>query len=390
MEEEGVTGDGGTVRVGAELQAAKSTIALPHTVTQIVFHRYPIFLYLPLSPQSGSCPPAFHSKIAVFGSEDPPPLMQKLKTAVIGTGYLGRFHAQKYAALPESELVALCDTNAETAQAVAQELGTEWFTDYRRLKGLVEAVSIVVPTQQHYAVAKWFLGNGIHVLLEKPITATVAEARELVALAKQQGCTLQIGHLERFNPAMLALDHLINEPRFIESHRLAPFNPRGADVNVILDLMIHDIDIILDLVRSPVERIDANGVSVLSRDTDIANVRIQFANGCVANVTASRASVKTERKMRLFQHDSYIAIDFQNKRLQIYRKSDEEQYPGIPEIEAEQRTFEQGDALMSEIRAFLEAVRSGKRPLVSGEDGLRALETALTITEQLKTKETVS
>ncbi len=312
--------------------------------------------------------------------------MQKLKTAVVGTGYLGRFHAQKYATLPESELVAVCDADPETAQRVADELQTEWFTDYRRLKGVVDAVSIVVPTQQHFAVARWFLEQGIHVLLEKPITATVAEARELVVLAERRARILQIGHLERFNPAVLALEDLIDEPRFIESHRLAPFNPRGADVNVILDLMIHDIDIILDMVRSPVVRIDANGVSVLSSDIDIANVRIQFANGCVANVTASRASVKTERKMRLFQHDSYIAIDFQNKRLDLYRKGSDEQYPGIPAIESERRTFEQGDALLSEIRSFLEAVRTGTRPLVSGEDGLRALETALTISDQLKTK----
>ncbi len=316
--------------------------------------------------------------------------MQKLRTAVIGTGYLGRFHAQKYAALPESELVALCDIDAETVRKVADELQTDWVTDYRRLQGKVDAVSIVVPTQRHHPVAKWFLEQGIHVLLEKPITVTVEEGRELVNLAERQGCTLQIGHLERFNPAVLALDDLIDEPRFIESHRLAPFNPRGADVNVILDLMIHDIDIILEMVRSPVKRIDANGVSVLSSDIDIANVRIQFDNGCVANVTASRASVKTERKMRLFQHDSYIAIDFQNKRLDIHRKGNGEQYPGIPAIESERRTFDQGDALMSEIRAFLHAASTGERPLVSGADGLRALETALIISEQLKHEETVS
>ena len=309
--------------------------------------------------------------------------MQKLRTAVIGTGYLGRFHAQKYAALPDSGLVAVCDISADTARKVAAEIGTEWLSDYRQLLGRVDAVSIVVPTQKHYAVAKWFLENNIHVLLEKPITTTVAEAGELVSIAARHKRILQIGHLERFNPAILALENIITEPQFIESHRLAPFNPRGADVNVVLDLMIHDIDIILDMVRSPVRQIDTNGVSVLSSDIDIANVRIQFESGCVANVTASRASVKTERKMRLFQHDSYISIDFQNKQLDIYRKGDGEQHPGIPAIEAEQHTFDQDDALMSEISSFLGAIRNDKPPMVSGEDGLRALETALAISDKL-------
>ncbi len=316
--------------------------------------------------------------------------MHKLRTAVIGTGYLGRFHAQKYAALPDAELVAVCDTNADAVNKVACELGTEGITDHRQLAGRVDAVSIVVPTQQHHAVARWFLENDIHVLLEKPITVTVAEGRELVAIARERDRVFQIGHLERFNPAILALADIVTEPRFIESHRLAPFNPRGADVNVVLDLMIHDIDIILDMVRSPVRQIDANGVSVLSSDIDIANVRIQFESGCVANVTASRASVKTERKMRLFQHDSYIAIDFQNKQLDIYHKGEGEQHPGIPAIESERQTFNQGDALMSEIKAFLDAVRHGKRPVVSGEDGLRALETALAISDKLIKEEPVS
>ncbi len=316
--------------------------------------------------------------------------MHKLRTAVVGTGYLGRFHAQKYAALPDSELIAVCDTNADTARKIAAELGAEALTDFRHLAGRVDAVSIVVPTRQHHAVAKWFLENSIHVLLEKPITATVAEARELVTLATQHEQIFQIGHLERFNPAILALEDIITEPQFIESHRLAPFNPRGADVNVVLDLMIHDIDIILDMVRSPVRQIDANGVSVLSSDIDIANVRIQFESGCVANVTASRASVKTERKMRLFQHDCYITIDFQNKLLDIYRKSDGEQHPGIPTIESERHTFDQGDALMSEISSFLDAIRNGRPPVVSGGDGLRALETALAISDKLTEEESVS
>ncbi len=309
--------------------------------------------------------------------------MPKLRTAVVGVGYLGRFHAQKYAALEQAELVAVCDTNEEAARRVAGELHTRAIDDFRTLPGEVDAVSIVVPTQKHYEVAKHFLEAGIHVLLEKPITSTLEQGRELVALAREKGVVFQIGHLERFNPAVLALSDVLERPMFIESHRIAPFNPRGADVNVVLDLMIHDIDIILDFVRSPVTEIRANGVPVLSRDTDVANARLQFANGCVANVTASRVSLKSERKMRIFQEDAYLTIDFQNKTLGVHRRGDGEMFPGIPEIDSQEMEFEQGDALLAEIRAFLDSILHGRPPVVSGEDGLRALETAFTITDIL-------
>lgn len=309
--------------------------------------------------------------------------MSKIKTAVIGVGYLGKFHAQKYAALPDSELLAVCDANTENAQNIANELGVEALTDYHDLIGRADAVSIVVPTQKHYEVAKTCLQNGIHVLLEKPITVTVAEAQELVAIADQNKLILQVGHLERFNPAILALEEAIKEPLFIESHRIAPFNPRGADVSVILDLMIHDIDIILDIVGQPVKHIEAKGVAVLSNDIDIANVRLEFENGCVANVTASRAGLKSERKMRLFQSDAYIAIDFQNKKLGIHRKGDGEMFPGVANIESHEQTFEQGDALLAETEAFLKSIKTGTPPVVSGADGKRALETAMEITRLL-------
>jgi len=309
--------------------------------------------------------------------------MQKLKTAVIGVGYLGKFHAQKYAQLPDSELVAVCDNNADIAQTIADEHGVEVYTDYRDLIGKVDAVSIVVPTQKHHEVAKVFLDNGVHVLLEKPITSTVEQARDLVAIAERNKLVLQIGHLERFNPAVMALDDVLKDAQFIESHRIAPFNPRGADVNVILDLMIHDIDIILDFVRSPVKSIQANGVPVLSNDIDVANARIQFENGCVANVTASRVSMKSERKMRIFQPDAYITIDFQNKKLGVHRKGTGEMFPGIAEIDSLEREFEQGDALLAESAAFLKSINEQSRPVVSGEDGMRALETAFEITRLL-------
>ncbi len=309
--------------------------------------------------------------------------MPKLKTAVIGVGYLGKFHAQKYAQLPDSELVAVCDSNADIARVIADEHGVAVHTNYNDLLGKVDAVSIVVPTQKHYEVAKVFLENGIHVLLEKPITSTVEQARELVQIATQNKLVFQIGHLERFNPAVMALDDVLKEAQFIESHRIAPFNPRGADVNVILDLMIHDIDIILDFVRSPVKSIQANGVPVLSNDIDVANARIQFENGCVANVTASRVSMKSERKMRIFQPDAYITIDFQNKKLGVHRKGAGEMFPGIAEIDSLEREFEQGDALLAETAAFLKSINQQSRPVVSGEDGMRALETAFEITRLL-------
>ena len=309
--------------------------------------------------------------------------MSKIKTAVIGVGYLGKFHAQKYAALPDSQLIGVCDNNAENAQKIAGELGVEAFSDYQNLLDKVDAVSIVVPTQKHFEVAKACLEKGVHVLLEKPITVTVEEAQQLVDIAEQNRLVLQVGHLERFNPAILALDTVLTEPLFIESHRIAPFNPRGADVSVILDLMIHDIDIILDIVGQPVTRIEAKGVAVLSNDIDIANVRLEFENGCVANVTASRAGLKSERKMRLVQSDAYITIDFQNKKLGIHRKGSGEMFPGVANIDSQEQTFEQGDALLAEIKAFLHAINTDPPPVVSGTDGKRALETAMEITRLL-------
>lgn len=306
-----------------------------------------------------------------------------LKTAVIGVGYLGRFHAQKYAALDNAELVGVVDANEENAKRVAEECNTQPFTDHRELFGKVDAVSIVVPTQLHYQMAKDCLENGIHVLLEKPMTVTVAEADELIAIAAQNKLVLQIGHLERFNSAVLALQPVMTKPQFIESHRLAPFNPRGADVNVVLDLMIHDIDIIQNLVRSPIAHIDANGVSVLTKEHDIANVRITFESGCVANVTASRVSMKPQRKMRIFQPDAYISIDFQDKILSLHSKGEKEMFPGIPEIISEESIFDNSDAILAEAEAFLNAITTNTAPPVTGEDGRQALDTAIRISELL-------
>jgi predicted dehydrogenase len=310
--------------------------------------------------------------------------MSRLRAGVIGVGYLGRFHAQKYAALENVDLVGVADVSRERAEEVATEVGTTAFTDYRALLARVDLVSIVVPTQYHFAVAKECLESGCHILLEKPVTQTVAEADELIRMAAERRLVFQVGHLERFNPAILALKGVLKNPLFIESHRLAPFKPRGTDVNVVLDLMIHDIDIILNMVHSTVKVVNSVGVPVLSNEVDIANARLQFENGCVANVTASRASREAMRKIRIFQSDAYISIDYQERKIAIFRKGGEGfPIPGLPNVTMEEKSFEQGDALLAEIRAFVAAISTGTAPPVTGEDGKRALELALQINQKL-------
>jgi predicted dehydrogenase len=305
-----------------------------------------------------------------------------MRTAVIGVGYLGRFHAQKYASLPNSHLVGVADPSAKARSSVAAELGVAAYADYRELLGHVDAVSIVTPTPMHFEVARNFLDAGASVLVEKPMTVTVAEAQSLIELARRANRVLQVGHLERFNAAVQAVQPSLTVPRFIESARLAPFKHRGTDVDVVLDLMIHDIDLILSIVRSPVVAVDAIGSSVFSREVDIANARLRFANGCVANATASRVSMKTERKLRLFQDDAYISVDLHQKVLTVIRKGGVGA-DGVPQVAIEENTYEQGDALKDEIAAFLESAATGSAPPVSGEDGLLALRTAVSIVEQV-------
>lgn len=300
-----------------------------------------------------------------------------LKCAVIGVGYLGRFHAQKYKQLQQVELIGVCDVNQEAAQNVANELNVNAYTDYTDLFGKVDAVSIAATTNQHFQIAKEFIKNGIHVLIEKPITETVAQADELIQLAEQHQIKLQVGHLERFNSARLALEPFLSKkPLFIESQRLAPFNPRGTDVNVILDLMIHDIDIIQTIVGYPITHIDAQGAPVLTAAIDIANARITFANQCVANVTASRISYKTERKTRIFLSDSYISVDYHNKKLAIFEKGKGEMFPGVPDIKQEELSFSNSDALLEQIKAFVGCIINNTAPLVTGLEGRNALATA--------------
>ncbi len=309
--------------------------------------------------------------------------MERVRTGVVGVGHFGRYHSQKYAMLPDSDLVALVDANLGHARTVAEPLGCAAYDDPSALIGQVDAVSIAVPTKYHYAVARPLLEAGIHCLIEKPIAAEIDEARELVAVAEASSAILQVGHLERFNPSILALEDVLGTPLFVDSIRISGFQPRVTDVNVVLDLMIHDIDLIQHLVGRPLLSVESCGVPVLSALDDIVNARLHFEGGCIANVTASRISLKTERKMRLFQSDCYISIDFVARHATIARKGSGEMYPGVPNIELTHRSFDASDALLVEIRAFLDAVQ-GKIPVkVTGADGVRALETAMKITNSL-------
>ena len=309
--------------------------------------------------------------------------MKKIRAAVIGVGYLGRFHAQKYAQAAGCDLVAVSDSRQEARDKVAAEVGSRAVADYRELLGAVDAVSVVTPTPAHFSIARDFIEAGAHVLVEKPITETVEEARQLIELAARHEKVLQVGHLERFNAAILAAEPHLRTPRFVECHRMAPYRERGTDVNVVLDLMIHDIDIVQTIVGAPITSIDAIGTPVFSDEIDICNARIRFANGCVANATASRVSMKTERKLRVFVDDAYLSLDLQQKILTVIRRRAANDPPGPLPAVIEEQNLDQGDALKAEIESFLECIRAGRAPVVSGEAGLRALETAMRITEQV-------
>ena len=279
--------------------------------------------------------------------------------------------------------MAVVDAREDVRTQVAGEVGAQAVGDYRELLGKVDAVSVVTPTPAHFEIADAFLAAGAHVLVEKPITETPDQARALIARAAQFKRKLQVGHLERFNAAILAADPHVREPRFMECVRLAPYKERGTDVNVVLDLMIHDIDLVQSLTRSEIVSIDAIGTPVFSGEIDIANARIRFANGCVANTTASRVSLKTERKLRIFEDAAYLSVDLQQKILTLIRKREGTPQAGQLPVSIEEASFAQGDALKSEIESFLDCIRNDKEPIVSGEDGLRALETAIRITEQV-------
>ncbi|SFM90882.1 UDP-2,3-diacylglucosamine diphosphatase LpxI domain-containing protein [Thermodesulforhabdus norvegica] len=312
------------------------------------------------------------------------PDTEAVRVAVVGVGYLGTFHARKYAAIPEAQLVAVVDIVEERAKRAAEELSTSFYTDHRELlkdlSGKIDAVSVVTPTVEHFSIAKDFLEAGIHVFVEKPFTRTPAEAERLIELADRKGCIIQVGHLERFNPAYKAIYPLVSSPLFIEAHRLSPYTERSTDVDVILDIMIHDLDILLSFVDSPIAEIRASGAPVLTSKPDIATVRLEFENGLVANLTASRVSMKSLRKVRIFQENGYIAADFKDRRAYMISRpagcGDGVTYTELDVVD--------GDALEEELRSFISCVRTGSKPLVDGATGKRVLELADMISERIR------
>jgi predicted dehydrogenase len=298
--------------------------------------------------------------------------MKKLRIAVIGVGYMGKFHAEKFSASAEANLVAVVDADAARAKEIAAALGCAHEIDYRTLLSKVDAVCVAVPTERHHAVVSACLEAGVHVLVEKPLARTLIEADALLELARAKGLVLQVGHLQRFNPAFQALAADRGRPLFIDIERLAPFKARGTDVDVILDLMIHDLDLALALARAPVEQVSASGFRVLTEAIDIANARIEFADGCIASVSASRVSQSAVRKLRVFRHDAYVSADLQGQKLRHVRK-------GAGGIEESEQSFERTDELRAQAEDFLRAVRERAAPLVSGEQGRRVLALALDI-----------
>ena len=330
--------------------------------------------------------------------------MDPLKVGVIGVGHLGSLHAKMYSQIPSVHFVGVYDVDLKRAETLAAEFGIKAFATLDDLLSQVQAVSIATVPQSHYDVAMQVIKRGVHLLIEKPITATIEQAKAVTERAEIKGLKLQVGHIERFNPAILALEPYNITPLFIESHRLAQFNPRGSDVAVVLDLMIHDIDLILSLVKSKVTRIDANGIAVISDTPDIANARLQFENGCVANVTASRISQNKMRKMRLFQRDAYISIDFAQGLSEVFRLVDEETPNLKPTmmlgkidqglhkriIVYEQPEVQEVNALKYELERFVESVQKNTETPVTGRDGLHALEVAQEILHMIGSQKITS
>jgi predicted dehydrogenase len=304
-----------------------------------------------------------------------------IQTAVIGVGYLGRFHAQKYAQMEGVDLAGVVDVSLERAQEVAKEVGTDAYTDIHEIAGKIDAASVVVPTIHHHEVAKILFSRGIHCMIEKPVSTTVEEADELISLAKEQGLILQVGHLERFNPAIKVLEAKVKHPLFIEAHRLSGFKDRATDVDVVLDLMIHDLEIILALVDSPLKEIRAVGVPVLTSKVDIANTRLIFENGCTANLTASRISLQDMRRIRVFQPGAYISADCAERKSLIVTR-DLSAGP-MAAIRPEFKTHEGTDMLYDELESFVRAVQGLEKPKVTGESGRRALKLALDINARI-------
>jgi predicted dehydrogenase len=303
--------------------------------------------------------------------------MGRLKVGIVGVGHLGSIHAKVYSKLDNVELVGVCDCNIERALEVGKRFHTSSYADYEDLFGKVDAASIVVPTSLHYTVARDFMNHGIHVLIEKPITKTLSEADELIEIADNKKLILQVGHIERFNSAVRALEPYLKKPKFIECQRLGPFHKRVDDVGVVLDLMIHDIDIVLGLIKQNVINIEAVGLSTISNFEDIANVRLTFEDGTVADITASRVTKDVVRKIRIFQEESYISLDYVNQDVAIFKKTDNK-------IIKEKVKIVKEEPLKKELESFVECVTTGKKPIVAGIEGRRALQVALEILAKIR------
>ena len=307
--------------------------------------------------------------------------MSKVKIAVIGIGYLGEFHAQKYKANKNADLIGIVDTNKQRSEEISNRIGVKSYNDYKSIIDQVDAVSIVVPTNLHYKIAKFFIENKKHVLIEKPFASNTAEARKLKKISEKNKTILQIGHLERFNKAFVELKDKVKNPLFIECNRISPFKIRGTEVDVIMDLMIHDLDIIMSINKSKIKNIHASGISVLTNKTDIANARIVFEDNCVCNLSSSRISDKIERKMRVFQKNSYFSLDYQNSSLGTYKKIKNK---NAVSIEKKEKSFPQNDSLKDEIDSFVKCIKNNKKAVVDASDGLNALTYALKISNLIK------
>ena len=311
-------------------------------------------------------------------------MKKTVRVGVVGVGHLGEYHVQKYRAMEDVELVGVMDTNADRAAEIAQRYDTRAYGSLDEILDRVDGVSLAVPTEDHFAVAKEILPRGVHLLIEKPITYDEDDANTLIAMAREKKLVLQVGHVERFNPAVIKMESILTEPIFIESHRMNLFTVRGTDVDVVLDLMIHDLDIILHMVPSKVGEVHGVGMSVITPKIDIANVRIIFQNGTVANLTASRVSNQPLRKIRIFQPDAYISVNCFKKEVSVTRLDDSSGTEPFPQIVSNKMKYPDADPLFDQLKAFAHAVREGSEPVVSGEDGRVALRVALAIIEQIE------
>jgi predicted dehydrogenase len=309
---------------------------------------------------------------------------EKLKTAVIGVGHLGEAHARVYASLPQVELVAVCDLNEAQGRAVAERYQTRFVRDYRELLGAVEAVSVAAPTVDHHEITCALLEAGIHTLVEKPIARALSEADEMIRLAESKNLVLQVGHIERFNPAFVALQRQVTRPRFFEAHRMGVFTPRSLDIDVVMDLMVHELDIIATLVQSEVVKLEAVGIPILTPKIDLANARLEFADGSVANITASRVSGERLRKLRVFQLNEYYSLDYAEQQVAMLKLTPPKTAGALPEIVAQGLQIEKREPLLGEIESFVEAVKSRTAPAVTGAEGRRALQLALEVLEKIK------